>query len=309
MNIEMEGEFWGLKKIIAFVLSFVVSIAICLLIKKIFYVADDIEKDNYNLTTCVCIKNKGKILRDGNSYKLNECVNKSKELEFTLSVNNYTNRKIDFIFCVFSNYEKTQIDVMNDRTSEFSFGLDANENGEYIFGLDGETLMNKRVVFCLRQDVKNNVAYNSAMCKANTVNFVVNIDTNKKVKDNYKINSLFFEGRERKQEEKMVIQPMKEEKNKELIAKRKEKISIRTKVLSNRKNKIIIWGCLNSKQIQLNKRKYLVIKPVAKYNEMNIEIVIPEKKGIYELELFCEEYDEQVIFPIYSSNRYTIRVV
>lgn len=66
--------------------------------KKNFYVADDIEKDNYNLTTCVCIKNKGKILRDGNSYKLNECVNKSKELEFTLSVNNYTNRKIDFIF-------------------------------------------------------------------------------------------------------------------------------------------------------------------------------------------------------------------
>ena len=74
---------------------------------------------------------------------------------------------------------------------------------------------------------------------------------------------------------------------------------------------ILMWACLNSKQIEINNKKISCINlEKGTEGELNIHFTAPKEKGTYEFELFCQPYDFTGTnkYYIISSERYTIRV-
>ena len=213
---------------------------------------------------------------------------------------------MDFEFYLLKNYITKSISVNQEEQDSYNFQMFGNGKLEIPFVVSLDNKESTRLIFCLRQDTQNYIAYNSAIDGSTTVSTVIDVKGKKSLKGIVVPNVSLSPG-SNFGARKLEMIPLNGAENTKIAVKSKETISVR---LSSyvKNSKVILWGTANAQQLRISKSKKMVAAIRDRNSEIGVEFNAPKDKGLYEVELFCEEYSAQKIMPIYSSNRLTIKV-
>ncbi len=296
-----------IKEVAVFIASLACTIIVCLIIKNAFFTSTR-PITTYDLTTCFFVKCKGRVLNDRTAYDVSKLVNDKNELLCTLCIENYSNRQVDFEFYLLKNYITKSISVNQEEQDSYNFQMSGNGKLEIPFVVSLDNKESARLIFCLRQDTQNYIAYNSAIDGSTTVSTVIDVKGKKSLKGIVVPNVSLSPG-SNFGARKLEMIPLNGAENTKIVVKSKETISVRLRLSSYVKNsKVILWGTANAQQLRISKSKKMVAAIRDRNSEIGVEFNAPKDKGLYEVEFFCEEYSAQKIMPIYSSNRLTIKV-
>lgn len=278
-----------INSIILFVVGIIISSIFCFLVSYFWNLMQKSD-DVYDLTTCYWIECSGINLINGKMYNLDEIKKGKNKIEIKLHIENYSNRKVTFDFFILKDFRRVQMKQNNKIISVSRIKLDHNEKKEIVLSFFYKYRENSQVNFCLRQDVGAKSKENGYLTNTNnTENISVMFYYKNCSKYKLKVNSKFILGSVTSERKKVEIVNTGNVKVDVVKIPSNKNIKMRLRIMSNKRNdKIAIWGCVDSNQISLNNKSYLIAKTKGKCNEINIQFRSPSDSGVYEFELYSQ---------------------
>lgn len=302
-----------MKNIIIFFSSVVITLILFLLINIFF---KEKKTEEYNINTRICIEcNEENII---NKFDLNysDYADEDGNIKLKLIVNKYDERTERFEVALMNNYNQISFSIGDkyEKVLTHIFSINDFENEKTInILIPKENLVyTNNLVLSIRQDIDTYCGENELARELGTV--CLNFEFIKQDGLQTEINCNNLEAYDVKEIERtgIFLECLNREDTALIQVKPGEEIKMNMTIGVNENcENIIMWGCFNSEQIEINNKLISSINlEKGTEGKCNIFFSAPKEKGIYEFELFCQPYDFTGTnkYYIISSERYTIKV-
>lgn len=303
-----------MKNIVIFFLSAIITIIIIFLIS--FFLNINEKSEEYKINTEICVKCKEENIFNKFDLDYNDYADEDGNLILSLRVNKYDERTEKFEVSLLNNYNQISFNIGDnaERVLTYIFSINNFEKERIVnIVIPKENLVySNNFILNVRQDIDEYSGENELVRELGTVclnfGFVNQDGLQAEIDYNY---LKVYDVKEIKRTG-ISLMCLNREDSALLQVKPSEEIKMHLTIGMNENcEDVILWGCLNSKQIEINSKLISCIKlDKGTGGELNIYFTAPKEKGTYEFELFCQPYDFTGTnkYYIISSERYTIRV-
>ncbi len=303
-----------MRNIIIFFSSVVITIIFFLLINLFFRTDKKVEE--YNINTRICVEcNEENII---NKFKLNysEYADDNGNVELKIKVNKYDDRAERFEVALMNNYNQISFTIGDNYEKVLTYIFSINEfEEEKIVNIlipRENFVYTNNFVLSIRQDIDIYCGENELARELGTVCLNFEFINQDGLKTDINCSNQEISNIKSTQRTEILLECLNRKDTALLQVKPGEEIKMRMTIgVNENSGNILMWACLNSKQIEINNKKISCINlEKGTEGELNIYFTAPKEKGTYEFELFCQPYDFTGTSKYYiiSSERYTIRV-